>query len=80
MYIEQNYATVIRVNDLCRLANQSKYQFIHDATNRFDDVETTSTFYHLPHVIQLTGSLEDVPRAITTHFATGVSPSGAVIG
>lgn len=54
--------------------------FIHDATNRFDDVETTSTFYHLPHVIQLTGSLEDVPRAITTHFATGVSPSGAVIG
>ncbi len=30
MYIEQNYATVIRVNDLCRLANQSKYQFIRN--------------------------------------------------
>lgn len=43
--------------------------FIHDATNRFDDVETTSTFYHLPHVTQLTGSLEDVPQSITTHFA-----------
>jgi hypothetical protein len=44
--------------------------FIHDATNRFDDVETTSTFYHLPHVTQLTGSLEDVPQSITTHFAS----------
>ncbi|TCI22963.1 group-specific protein [Exiguobacterium sp. SL-9] len=43
--------------------------FIHDAKNRFDDFETTSTFYHLPHVIQLTGSLEDVPRNITAHFA-----------
>lgn len=43
--------------------------FIHDATNRFDDVETTSTFYHLPHVTQLTGPLEDVPLAITTNFA-----------
>lgn len=43
--------------------------FIHDATNRFEDFETTSTFYHLPHVIQLTGSLEDVPRNITAHFA-----------
>lgn len=30
MYIEQNYATVIRVDDLCRLANQSKYQFIRN--------------------------------------------------
>lgn len=43
--------------------------FIHDGTNRFDDVETTSTFYHLPHVTQLTGPLKDVPRAITTYFA-----------
>lgn len=43
--------------------------FIHDTTNRFDDFETTSTFYHLPHVTQLTGPLKDVPRAITTYFA-----------
>lgn len=42
--------------------------FIHDATNRFDDIEMTSTFYHLPHVVQLTGPLEDMPRAITAHF------------
>lgn len=44
--------------------------FIHDATNRFDDIEMPSTFYHLPHVVQLTGPLEDVPRAITTYFAS----------
>lgn len=43
--------------------------FVHDATNRFDDVETTSTFYHLNHVVQLTGPLEDVPQAITVYFA-----------
>ncbi|MEW8966050.1 hypothetical protein [Exiguobacterium alkaliphilum] len=43
--------------------------FIHDATNRFDDIEMTSTFYHLPHVVQLTGPLEDVPKAITVYFA-----------
>lgn len=43
--------------------------FIHDATNRFDDFETTSTFYHLNHVVQLTGPLEDVPLAITVYFA-----------
>ena len=29
-YIEQNYATVIRIEDLSRLANQSKYQFIRN--------------------------------------------------
>ncbi|MDL5376133.1 group-specific protein [Exiguobacterium mexicanum] len=43
--------------------------FIYDPANRFDDFETTSTFYHLPHVIQLTGPLKDVPQAITAHFA-----------
>ncbi|EPE61187.1 group-specific protein [Exiguobacterium sp. S17] len=44
--------------------------FIHDAANRFDDFETTSTFYHLPHVIKLTGPLEDIPSCIAAHYVT----------
>lgn len=44
--------------------------FIHDAANRFDDFETTSTFYHLSHVIKLTGSLEDIPSRIADHYAS----------
>lgn len=46
--------------------------FIYDPANRFDDFETTSTFYHLSHVIQLTGPLEDVPQAITAYFANTI--------
>ncbi|TCI26187.1 group-specific protein [Exiguobacterium sp. SH5S4] len=44
--------------------------FIHDAANRFNDFEMTSTFYHLSSVTQLTGPLEAIPSHIADHFTT----------
>ena len=44
--------------------------FLHDTTDGMTNVETTSTFYHLSSVNQVTGPLEDIPRAITAYFTT----------
>ncbi|WP_214843257.1 nucleoside 2-deoxyribosyltransferase [Exiguobacterium sp. s150] len=38
--------------------------FLHDMTDSMTNFETTSTFYHVAHVVQLSGSLEDIPSQI----------------
>lgn len=38
--------------------------FIHDTTDSMTNFETTSTFYHVAQVVQLSGALEDIPSQI----------------
>ncbi len=44
--------------------------FLHDTTDSMTNVETTSTFYHVSHVVQLTDDLEDVPHQIDSYFSS----------
>ncbi|MFN4215266.1 MULTISPECIES: nucleoside 2-deoxyribosyltransferase [Exiguobacterium] len=44
--------------------------FLHDTTDSMTNVETTSTFYHVAHVVQLSGDLEDVPTQVDAYFST----------
>lgn len=38
--------------------------FIHDTTDSMTNFKTTSTFYHVAQVVQLSGALEDIPSQI----------------
>ena len=38
--------------------------FLHDTTDSMTNFETTSTFYHVAQVVQLSGALEDIPSQI----------------
>ena len=38
--------------------------FLHDMTDSMTNFETTSTFYHVAQVVQLSGALEDIPSQI----------------
>nr|WP_251136520.1 nucleoside 2-deoxyribosyltransferase [Exiguobacterium sp. s122] len=47
--------------------------FLHDTTDSMTKFETTSTFYHVSHVIQLSDNLEHVPTQIDAYFSANTN-------